>query len=238
MTDIGTSLRAAREAAKISLAAMATRTHFSKAYLGLIETGKRPATADVVKAYERVLGVGGLGDDVDRRRFLGVAAAVAVNAKLAAEVTASIASGDPYPLAAVQTTHGADLAIAALVDLSATKTLRSWMTDGDDPILRVNAAGILAKIPGQERAEDVVSVLARDAQARDRYLTAVVSRVCSLDWSTAARMSRNPAAFPQPSLIADRFARETLNPQDAGARWCSAMMLQRLSPMIGGNTCS
>jgi transcriptional regulator with XRE-family HTH domain len=238
MTDIGTSLRAAREAAKISLAVMATRTHFSKPYLGLVETGRRPATADIVKAYERVLGVGGLGDDVDRRRFLGVAAAVAVNAKLAAEVTASIASRDPYPLATVQTTHGADLAIAALMDRPAAKTLRTWMTDGGDPILRVNAAGILAKLPGQEHAEDVVSALMRDAEASDRYLTAVVARVCSLDWSTAVRVAREPAMFPEPSLVADRFAREALNPQDAGARWCSAMMLQRLSPMIGGNACS
>ncbi|GAA0507483.1 hypothetical protein GCM10011581_20780 [Saccharopolyspora subtropica] len=50
-------LRAAREAAEMSLSRMAQRTHFAKSYLSMVETGKRPVPDDVVTAYEQVLGV-------------------------------------------------------------------------------------------------------------------------------------------------------------------------------------
>ncbi|MGO4617943.1 helix-turn-helix domain-containing protein [Nocardia sp. 2YAB30] len=52
----GALLRAAREAAGISLRAMAERTYYGKTYLSLIETGQRPVPAGVAAAYERVLG--------------------------------------------------------------------------------------------------------------------------------------------------------------------------------------
>ncbi|MEU7763847.1 helix-turn-helix domain-containing protein [Nocardia sp. NPDC049190] len=52
----GALLRAAREAAGISLRAMAERTYYGKTYLSLIETGQRPIPAGVTAAYERVLG--------------------------------------------------------------------------------------------------------------------------------------------------------------------------------------
>ncbi len=52
----GALLRAAREAAGISLRAMAERSYYSKAYLSLIETGQRPVPAGVSAAYQRVLG--------------------------------------------------------------------------------------------------------------------------------------------------------------------------------------
>ncbi|WP_280249454.1 helix-turn-helix domain-containing protein [Nocardia abscessus] len=57
----GVLLRAAREAAGISLRGMAERTFYSKTYLGLIETGQRPVPAGVTAAYERVLGTTDLG---------------------------------------------------------------------------------------------------------------------------------------------------------------------------------
>jgi transcriptional regulator with XRE-family HTH domain len=57
----GPLLRAAREAAEISLPAMAERTFYSVPYLSLIETGKRPTPAKVAAAYERVLGTTDLG---------------------------------------------------------------------------------------------------------------------------------------------------------------------------------
>lgn len=232
MVDVGASLRAARQAAGISLSVMADRTHYSKSYLGLVETGKRPVTPEVGKAYERVLGVG-LGDDVNRRSFLEVTAAVAANARLVGELTASLAGKDPLPLATVQTTHGADLAMASLVDRSTVQTLDRWMRDGETSTLRVNAAGILAKLPAQEMSQDVVTVLSHDVEARNLYLTAVVARVCGVKWSSAEHLAHHPEAFPQPALAADKFARETLNPKDAGARWCSALLLQQLSPMVG-----
>ncbi|HZM77466.1 MAG TPA: helix-turn-helix transcriptional regulator [Candidatus Limnocylindrales bacterium] len=53
---LGTALRLAREAARISLAGMAKRAGYSKSHLGNVENGKRAATPDVVLAYERELG--------------------------------------------------------------------------------------------------------------------------------------------------------------------------------------
>jgi len=50
-------MRTAREAAGISLSAMAKATGYSKSYLGLVETGRKPVQAWHVEAYERVLGV-------------------------------------------------------------------------------------------------------------------------------------------------------------------------------------
>jgi transcriptional regulator with XRE-family HTH domain len=55
--DLGAQLRAARRNAGHSLAAMAALTHFSKPYLGHIETGRRLATPEVIERYEQVLGV-------------------------------------------------------------------------------------------------------------------------------------------------------------------------------------
>lgn len=53
---------------------MAQRTNFSKSYLGLLETGKRTVTREVVKHYERALNVTGLDDDMNRRELLLAAA--------------------------------------------------------------------------------------------------------------------------------------------------------------------
>ncbi|RZS36808.1 helix-turn-helix protein [Herbihabitans rhizosphaerae] len=55
--DLAESLRAARVAADVSLAALARRTHFSKAALGHIETGRRAVRPEHVVAYAQALGV-------------------------------------------------------------------------------------------------------------------------------------------------------------------------------------
>lgn len=52
----GPLLRELRTVAGIGLRRMAEKTHFSVAYLSLVETGKRPVPAAVVEAYRRVLG--------------------------------------------------------------------------------------------------------------------------------------------------------------------------------------
>jgi len=57
MIDLGAALRAAREAAGVSLAVMAARTHYSKPLLGLLETGKRTIKPEHVQAYGRALNV-------------------------------------------------------------------------------------------------------------------------------------------------------------------------------------
>ncbi|MFI6777326.1 helix-turn-helix domain-containing protein [Nocardia sp. NPDC050412] len=54
----GARLRAAREAARLSLSALAARTHYSKALLGLLETGQRQIRPEHVRAYSDALGIG------------------------------------------------------------------------------------------------------------------------------------------------------------------------------------
>jgi transcriptional regulator with XRE-family HTH domain len=61
----GEILRVAREAADITLSAMAARTNFTIGHLSNVEAGRRTASALLVAAYERELGV-----PVDRRSFL------------------------------------------------------------------------------------------------------------------------------------------------------------------------
>lgn len=61
MSDLGANLRAAREAAGLSLSAVAGRTHYSKALLGHLETGRRTVTPEHVTAYSRALGVSAEG---------------------------------------------------------------------------------------------------------------------------------------------------------------------------------
>jgi transcriptional regulator with XRE-family HTH domain len=169
--------------------------------------------------------------DVQLQRIF--AASVAGNAKVVTELAASVAGNDPGPLATVQTTHHVDMAVAALADHRAITYLRRWLDDGRDSVLRVNAAGILAKLPGQGEASRVADALSRDGEVRDRYMTAVVARVCGVNWPTASGLGREPSMFSRPALVAGRFAHEAVSSRDAGARWCSAAMLQALSSMIG-----
>jgi transcriptional regulator with XRE-family HTH domain len=66
MSELAAALRAARDAAGVSLAAMARRTNYSKALLGHLETGKRTILPEHIQAYEDALGVP-LGTDPIRR---------------------------------------------------------------------------------------------------------------------------------------------------------------------------
>lgn len=172
---------------------------------------------------------------VERRAFLSLAALTVAHGSLAGEIYASIAASDGGPLATVQTSHGTDLVIASMVEPAAASKLNRWMLDGSDPVLRVNAAGILAKLASRDAARQVASVLTHDDDVRRLYSTAVVARVCSLDWKAASRIALKPAAHANPEWAARKFATEALNPRDAGARWCSALMLRELSPALGGS---
>ena len=77
----GQVLRAVREAAGLSLAALAARTNYHKSEIGHVETGKRRASVDLATACDRVLGIfpllstvvemdEGQGDQVRRRALL------------------------------------------------------------------------------------------------------------------------------------------------------------------------
>lgn len=151
-------------------------------------------------------------EEVKRRQFIRLAALSSASSLLdipdtATELLASIAGGDPGPLTDVQTTHRTDLAVSQLAstDRSSLHRLARWMDDGDTAVLRVNAAGILAKITGQlDVLDDVALTLVRDEQARDRYI-----------WALGRRIGDTVPAL----------AAEVLNPRDAGARWCAARLL-------------
>jgi hypothetical protein len=107
------------------------------------------------------------------------------------------------------------------------------MNDGNNPVLRVNATGILAKLQDQDTARQVAVVLDADAEVRQLYTTAVVSRVGGLPWATAAKLASGQVPTQrQAHFLAARLCQEVLNPRDAGARWCSASLLRDLSPLL------
>ncbi|MFE3081758.1 helix-turn-helix domain-containing protein [Nocardia tengchongensis] len=232
----GQQLRQLRQSAQLSLDELASRCYLSKSYLGLVETGRKPVTATVIGEYERVLGVrvsDGHDDDVNRRMFLGAVAVAAANASLIGDLGASLAGGDPGPLAIVQTSNAVDHAIAATVDRSVWRKMARWSIGESSAITRVNALGIVAKAPGQSLGAHVVTVLDHDEAVRDLYLAAVAARVLGVDHATAAAYVADPARLPAVQLAAHRFAGEAIVAGDAGARWCAATMLARMAPHIG-----
>ncbi|WP_169541841.1 helix-turn-helix domain-containing protein [Nocardia jiangxiensis] len=85
--ETGAIMRAAREAAGISVRAMAERTFYSRSYLSAIETGQRPVPAGVSAAYERVLGTTDLG-----RLTVAARSASSVDAGALSEVSAMLAA--------------------------------------------------------------------------------------------------------------------------------------------------
>ena len=65
----------------------------------------------------------------------------------------------------------------------------------------------------------VLDRLEHDDEVRALYATAVLARVCALDWTTAGLLAADPLAFPKKAgYLAKRLAGEVLNPCDAGAR--------------------
>ena len=231
-------LRQARIAARLSLSGMAQRTGYSRSYLGNVEKGVREVTPALIRAYERAL-----GDDVNRRvLLLGMVSAVTAAAvpdmagssvavpdvaapEVAIDVMRDIAAERTRLLSTVQTTHDTDRAIARLAakDLGSIASLHRWMVRGSE-ILRVNSAGILAKVGAPSVDDTVIRSLILDGEARDLYLTAVVSRVLGLPWDEATRMARHGLALEDPQHI-DLVAAEAMNPTDSGARWCSVVLL-------------
>lgn len=225
----GAMLREARLRTGLSLSVMAARTSYSVGHLSNVECGRRPVTDAILLAYDREL-----GEAMDRRSVIkGFIALSLAQRPLADDIYASIAASDGNPLAEVQTTHATDLVIASLIERPVMPKLRRWMADGSSAVLRVNAAGILAKVQGLDVGKDVAATLTHDDEVRHLYSTAVLSRVCGLDWQAAERIARNPLELYDPTTAARRLSLETLNSADAGARWCASHLLRELSPMLG-----
>lgn len=229
--------RLARDLGEIAERDSITREDISRWERGRVIPGPYWLThlSDVFGVSEDALNEEARLSRVDRRSFMGLAALTAVHGAAASEAVAAITGGDPGLLATGQTSHGTDLVIASMMDAGGTRRLRRWMTEAADEVVRVNAAGVLAKMPGIDTAMVVARTLADDEATRHRYLTAVVARSCAMEWSTAAELAREPRAIrPELArLVANRLTGEVVNPRDSGARWCSATLLRELSPLLG-----
>jgi hypothetical protein len=150
-----------------------------------------------------------------------------VDFHIASRVFGGIATGLRGDLEAAQTSHETDQIIRRFVeqDTTAADTLGHWMRTGATPVLRVNAAGILAKLRTPEAADAVAVALRNDEGARHLYLAAVVYRVLGLPWGDALRYAMTPS---NTEGYAARLVEELRNPRDPAARWCSAVLLGRM----------
>jgi DNA-binding XRE family transcriptional regulator len=224
MSDLGRTLREARERAGLSLAGMAKRIGYSRGYIGNVETGVRAVTPDVIRKYECVL-----GEDLKRRQLLlGAVSALAAGAApdTAAAIANDINGGRMGMLTDVQTAHATDRAVASLVarNFPSIASLAKWSRSGK-ALLRVNAAGILAKVGSPTIDNEAVSVLQADGEARELYLTAVLHRVLGLGWDAAASLAASCSPLSPDQL--QPLKGELSNPDDSGARYCSVLLLSR-----------
>lgn len=150
-------------------------------------------------------------------------------------VFCGIRDGQSRLLASAQTTHAADLVIQELVRRhpASIDVLVRWMLRPGNPVLRVNSAGILAKLGVASVGDSVIATLKRNRDTRQLYLTAVVSRVLSMPWEhatgIAATVETGASATEHSDGLPDehtaRLAAEIGNPRDSAARWCSAVLL-------------
>lgn len=162
-----------------------------------------------------------------------------VDVLVAHRVFGDISQGSGHLLATAQTSHATDLTISALTadDDSARRGLVAWMRRGPTAVLRVNSAGILAKVGSPELGDAAISAIRGDDDARHLYLTAVASRVLDASWDEAAHVAASVDGRGDRPVVglakretwaAERLAAELTNPRDAAARWCSAVLLATL----------
>jgi len=159
-----------------------------------------------------------------------------VDFHVAQRIFGEITRGDGKLFASAQTSHDTDMVIREFVtrDKTSAAALHRWMTRAPSPVLRVNSAGVLAKVGGGLE-DDVVRALKRDTDTRHLYLTAVASRVLDLPWAAAGDIATTldqgaPAPLwrhspDEAARAAARLASEVSNPRDGAARWCSVVLL-------------
>ena len=176
----------------------------------------------------------------DREGYLSFANPGMVEATIAQHVFDDMGSGSDLLLSTAQTTHTCDLRIGQLVagEEDVHRSLEQWMRDGYSPILRVNAAGVLAKTNGGQFGDRVLTSLRDDDDTRDLYVTAVASRVLSIPWAEATELARltgsntpllSAWSTEQRTAAVTRLSKELSNPRDVGARFCSALLLHGLA---------
>lgn len=226
--ELGQLLRAARLDAGSSLSRMAELTHFSKSYLGQVETGTRAVTPEVLEAYGRALGAAMWRREITHPRLVRVK-----GTQRLVELVRSVQSGRPDAFGEKPTAHATDIAVGTRMDPDGVRQFRKWMTEGETATLRTNSLSVIATVPGRENAELVIDVLENDPRG-----PAVVPGVGgvppdSVDWQTALRVADDIASHPDPEKLARTAAKEAVDPKDTESRWCGACVLRHLAPVLG-----
>jgi transcriptional regulator with XRE-family HTH domain len=154
---------------------------------------------------------------------------------IAQTLSADILLKESTRFALVQTSHATDRILGRFIasERQYEATLQRWMTDSPDPILRVNSAGVLAKTQESDVSEAALGQLGKDVEIRQRYTTAVASRVLGVDWGSAERRAQLVGStslwrdLPSTKALETIrvLTRELSSSADAGARWCSAVLL-------------
>lgn len=155
--ELGQLLRAARLDAGSSLSRMAELTHFSKSYLGQVETGTRAVTPEVLEAYGRALGAAMWRREITHPRLVRVK-----GTQRLVELVRSVQSGRPDAFGEKPTAHATDIAVGTRMDPDGVRQFRKWMTEGETATLRTNSLSVIATVPGRENAELVIDVLEND----------------------------------------------------------------------------
>lgn len=229
--DVGSTLRAAREDAGVSLTRMAALTHFSKSYLGLVETSRRSATVELVQSYERELGP--IGDDMLRRKDITHPRTMKLDRPTLTELAQSIDGGVPAALENTPTSRNVDFFLASKLGKAGTDYLREWSRTGRTATLRTNAIAVLSKMAHQEDTDLIVDVLESDEKVQRLSLASEVSKLMQHDWDTCLTVATEPTQAPDPRRLAKALSKEALLDNDAESRWCGAHLLTGLVPVLG-----
>jgi hypothetical protein len=99
---------------------------FSKSLLGMVETGQRTASVNLIEAYERVLGV-----DIMWRKDITHSNLLIVTKASRATLLAQVEQGDPGPLRTTPTAHRTDVSLGNVVSEKAAEWFRKWAVEGD-----------------------------------------------------------------------------------------------------------
>ncbi|MBB5153444.1 XRE family transcriptional regulator [Saccharopolyspora phatthalungensis] len=210
---------------------MARLTNYSKPYLGLVETGRRPITVDIVMAYERELGP--IGDDMLRRRDITHPRTMKADRPTLTQLAHSIDNGDPGVLATAPTSRSVDFFLASKLGESGASHLRDWVRTGKTSTLRANALAVLSKMSKREDVGLIVECLETDEKVRFLSLASEVSKLMQHDWETSKAVAKDPTTAPNPRKLAKALAKEALSDSDAESRWCGAYLLRGLVPVLG-----
>jgi hypothetical protein len=90
--------------------------------------------------------------------------------------------------------------------------LARWADDGDSDMVRVNAAGVLAKTGDLEFAGLSATVLGRDSEVKARYLRAMVARVGRDTGRLSIEVLNQPWTAKSPGTGAARSGKRGLCP--------------------------